>query len=112
MSDLLELEFIFLFVTLCSKTKLPAEGILGADKAGRGSIGGVGCESEKWGLTGLCVRKFKGDMTHFLLMKLLLLLVTPSFPSFLSFSEGRHPGTFSLLPLFPTSPSIHFSILS
>lgn len=42
LSDLLELEFIFLFVTLCSKPKLPAEGILGANKAGRGSRGGVG----------------------------------------------------------------------
>lgn len=39
LSDLLEREFIFLFVTLCNKTKLPAEGILGADKAGRGSSG-------------------------------------------------------------------------
>lgn len=46
LSDLLELEFMFLFVRLCSKTKLPPEGTLGADKAGRGSSGGVG-----WGKT-------------------------------------------------------------
>lgn len=46
LSDLVELEFIFLFVTPCSKTKLPAEGILGANKAGRGNSGGVG-----WGKT-------------------------------------------------------------
>lgn len=49
LSDLLELEFSFLLVTLCSKTKLSAlaKGILGASKAGRGSGGILG-----WGKVG------------------------------------------------------------
>lgn len=35
-------------------------------------------ESERWGLSGLCVGRFKGDRALFLLMKLLLLVI-PSF---------------------------------
>lgn len=79
-------------------------------QAGEAEVSWEGERCERWGLSGLCVRKFKGDRALFLLMKVPLLLVTPSFSSFLSSSEGGHPETFCLLPLFPTSPFIHFSL--
>lgn len=68
-------------------------------------------ENERWGLSGLCVGKFKGDRELFLSLPFWLSSLWSLL--FLPFSPPQREDTQrSSLPLFPTSLSTHFSFPS